>query len=198
MGESCDQSKLALRAQLRQKLMALDAAQLSARSHAAAERLIATPAFRAATAVMLFLPLKYEIDARPVALKAWQAFKTVTVPLVGYEQKHMIPVVIKSLEESLVSDRFGVRTPRAAEPFPVEMIDLVVVPGLGFDRAGHRIGRGSGFYDRFLSQPRFRGTTCGLGLHEQVVGQVPCAAHDVRLDMLVTDREVMRFATKVA
>ena len=194
MDGSCDDRKLALRSQLRQQLMQMDAAEMAARSQAAAEQLVATAEFRAASAVMLFLPLKYEIDARPIALKAWQSFKTVTVPRVGYEQKHMIPVVIRSLEEPLISDRYGVSTPRSAEPFPIEMIDLVVVPGLGFDRQGHRIGRGSGFYDRFLSQPKFHGTTCGLALSEQVVNHVPCAAHDVRLDMLATDREVVRFA----
>lgn len=197
MDGACDDRKLALRGLLRQKLMQMDAGELARRSQLAAERVTATREFRAATAVMLFLPLKYEIDARPIALKAWQAFKTVTVPLVGYEQKHMLPVVIRSLEEPLVADRYGVATPRSAEPFPVEMIDLVVVPGLGFDREGRRIGRGSGFYDRFLSQARFAGKTCGLALAEQVVDEVPCAGHDVRLDMLVTDGEVMRFAQRV-
>jgi len=196
MTESCDDRKMTLRAQLRRQLMALDADVLARRSADAAAQLIATPEFRAASAVMLFLPLKYEIDARPIALRAWQEFKTVTVPLVSYEQKHMIPVVIRSLDEPLVPDRYGVHTPRSAEPFPIEMIDLVVVPGLGFDRDGHRIGRGSGFYDRFLAQPRFRGTTCGLALREQVVSEVPCVATDVRLDMLVSDSQVLRFAEK--
>lgn len=185
--------KKALRTRLRQQLRALDAETIHRRSLAAAEHLVATEAFHQARAMMLFLPLAHEADARPIALRAWQSGKTVTVPLVSYEQKHMIPVTIRSLDEPMETDGYGVRSPQTGEPYPVELIDLVVVPGLGFDPQGHRIGRGAGFYDRFLSQPGFRGVICGLALDEQVVDAVPVHPHDVRLDMLVTDKRVLRF-----
>jgi 5-formyltetrahydrofolate cyclo-ligase len=119
---------------------------------------------------------------------------TVTVPLVGRAQKHMIPVVVRSLEEPMDADHYGVHWPRSCEPFPIEMLDLVVVPGLGFDRQGHRIGRGGGFYDRFLAQPSFQATTCGLAIREQIVERVPAVDHDAPLDMLSTDTELIRFA----
>jgi 5-formyltetrahydrofolate cyclo-ligase len=185
--------KKALRARLRQRLRALDAGTIHDRSQAAAERLVATEAFRGAGAVMLFLPLAHEADARPIALRAWQQGKTVTVPLVSYEQKHMLPVTVRSLDEPMETDGYGVRSPQMGEPYPVELIDLMVVPGLGFDEAGQRIGRGGGFYDRFLSQPEFHGVTCGLALDEQVIDSVPVNAHDVQLDMLTTDQRVLRF-----
>lgn len=187
--------KRSLRTELRGRLTAVSAERLRAGSKAAAERLAATEEFRAARAIMIFLPLRYEIDARALALRAWQEDKTVTVPLVGNGQRHMIPLIVRSLEEPMDADHYGVSTPRAGEPFPIEMLDLVVVPGLGFDREGGRIGRGGGFYDRFLAQPYFRATTCGLAIAEQVVGRVPTEPHDVPLDMLVTDTHLFRFAT---
>jgi 5-formyltetrahydrofolate cyclo-ligase len=159
----------------------------------AAAQLIATPEFRAARAVMLFLPLPYEIDARPVALASWQDDKTVCVPLVSYEQKHMLPMQITSLEGEMDSDHLGVRTPRGGVPFPIDLIDLVVVPGLGFDLTGRRIGRGGGFYDRFLAQSTFQGLTCGLAFEEQLVDEVPCAVHDMHVNMLVTETQTRRF-----
>lgn len=185
--------KKALRARLKQALASMDAQVLRERSAAACEHLIATPEFQRAGALMMFLPLPAEIDAQPVAVRAWQMGKTVTLPLVSHQQRHMIPIEVRSLDEPMDTDAHGLRTPSTTRPIPVEMIDLVVVPGLGFDAAGHRLGRGGGFYDRFLSQPTFGGVTCGLALDEQVLDDVPVHGHDVSLDMLATDRQVYRF-----
>ncbi len=178
---------------LRQQMQGIDAAELRRRSAVACERLMATAVFDRAAALMLFLPLAHEVDAQPIAVRAWQLAKTVTVPRVGYEQRHMIPIEIRSVGEPMDTDRLGVRTPAAGRPFPPELLDLIVVPGLGFDELGRRLGRGGGFYDRFLSTSGFVGLTCGLGLDEQVIDRVPAAAHDVSLDMLVTDERTLSF-----
>ena len=185
--------KKALRAQLRQRLQQLDAQDIHDRSQAAAQQLCQCKVFAKAQAVMLFLPMPHEVDAQPVAIRAWQMGKTVTVPLVSYEQKHMLPVEIRSLNEPMSTDRYGVRSPANGQPLPIDMIDLVVVPGLAFDREGHRVGRGGGFYDRFLAQPVFKGVTCGLCFDDQLLQEVPVVSHDVPLHMLVTDRQVLMF-----
>ena len=185
--------KKSLRAELRRRLRSIDAATRRERSSAAAARLIETDEFRGARVVMIFLPLASEIAPRSIALRAWQEAKLVAVPLVSYEQRHMLPVELRGLEEPMHTDGRGVRTPRRGEPQPIESVDLVITPGLGFDRLGRRIGRGAGFYDRFLAQPAFRGVSCGLAMHEQVVEAVPTQRHDVRLDMLATDERVLRF-----
>jgi 5-formyltetrahydrofolate cyclo-ligase len=185
--------KKTLRADLRQRLCAIDPAAHAARSTAAEQLLVATPEFRKAQTVMLFLPLKYEVDTKSVVLKAWQTGKTVAVPWVNYDQRHMIPVILKSLEEEMELDRFGVPTPKTAQPVPLEDLDFVIIPGLGFDHHGHRIGRGAGFYDRFLASDRFAGVTCGLVFEEQIVDQIPIQPHDRGVHMLVTDKRVLRF-----
>ena len=87
----------------------------------------------------------------------------------------------------------GVREPIAGKPIPSDLIDIVVVPGLGFTPQGHRIGRGMGFYDRFLAQSGFMGISCGLAFDEQVVENIPVLDHDMPLSMLVTDRGIRRF-----
>lgn len=193
MSEALNQDKKRLRSHLRQTLRGIDGSVLRQRSHAACRQLAETDVFRTAGAVMLFLPLPHEIDARPVAVRAWQMAKTVTVPLVSFAQRHMIPVEIRSLSDRLHTDPRGIQSPADGTPIPVDLIDLVLVPGLGFDESGHRIGRGAGFYDRFLSQPSFRGMICGLALEEQVIPAVPTQHHDVPLDMLVTDTKVRWF-----
>ncbi|NBC95826.1 MAG: hypothetical protein GVY27_05675, partial [Deinococcus-Thermus bacterium] len=125
-----------MRADLRLQLRRIEAQELRRRSARAADRLTGTEAFAGAGAIMIFLPLAYEIDARPIAMRAWQTGKTVTVPQVGYAQRRMIPLEIRSLAEPMDTDPRGVQTPTHGRPIPVEMIDLVVVPGLAFDRAG--------------------------------------------------------------
>ncbi|QNN22561.1 5-formyltetrahydrofolate cyclo-ligase [Planctomycetales bacterium ZRK34] len=183
--------KKQMRRQLRQWLSQLDPQQVRTRSQNAAHRLIQTDAFAQATTVMLYLPLTGEVDTRPIALRAWQDDKTVTVPLISHEQKHMIPVTLRSFEEPMNLDHLGVRSPRTGEPMPISMIDLVLVPGLGFDRNGRRLGRGAGFFDRFLARPDFGGVVCGVAFDEQVVDELPTDVHDVSMQMIVTDRQVL-------
>ncbi len=67
----------------------------------------------------------------------------------------MLPVEITSLQTGMTTTGPGVREPVSGQPMPVNMIDLVIVPGMGFTNDGHRIGRGMGFYDRFLAQSEF-------------------------------------------
>ena len=106
----------------------------------------------------------------------------------------MLPVEISSLKDAMTMTG-PVREPVAGKPIPLDLIDLVIVPGLGFTPKGHRIGRGMGFYDRFLAQPEFVGLSCGLSFEEQVLPELPVLDHDIPLGMLVTDRGVRRFAS---
>jgi 5-formyltetrahydrofolate cyclo-ligase len=64
---------------------------------------------------------------------------------------------------------------------------------MAYDRQGGRLGRGGGYYDRFLGQPGLRAVRCGLAFAEQVVDELPTAPHDQPVDIVVTDQEVLRF-----
>jgi len=183
-----------LRQDMKSRLAAIGPEHVRTRSEAACERLAALPEFRQADVVMLYLPIPLEVDTAVAALAAWQAGKTVLVPKVSWEQKHMIAVTCRSFEDNMEHLNHGLRHPADGEPWPLEGIDLVVVPALAFDRAGRRLGRGGGFYDRFLARPEFRGNTCGLAFAEQLVDELPCHDHDVAVNMLVTDQQVLRFA----
>src|SRR4029077_3272570 len=112
------------------------------------------------------------------------------------DQRRMLPVEITSLTNNIVATTVpGVREPLSGNPIPVDFIDFVIVPGLGFTSHGQRIGRGMGFYDRFLAQPEFIGLSCGLAFEEQILPALPVLDHDMPLSMLVTDRAIRRFAS---
>lgn len=186
------------RRHLRDLLGAISPEARHARSLTATSLLTATPEFECARNVMLFLSTPHEIDTSTLALRCWQAGKTVVVPKLSWEQRRMMPVEITSLsDDQLTVVGPGLREPREAKPVPVDMIDLVVVPALGFSPTGHRLGRGMGFYDRFLSQRSFMGRTCGFAFEEQVLPDLATQEHDVPVMMLATDRQLRRFRSSV-
>jgi len=187
--------KSLIRAQLREKLAAISETQRQAKSLTACCLLTNGPEFAAARVVMLYLPTSHEVDTTPLALRCWQTGKTVVVPKVSWDQRRMLPVEISSLHSGLMVNEKGIREPIAGQPIPIGLIDIVVVPGLGFTPDGHRIGRGMGFYDRFLALPDFIGLSCGIAFDEQIVPTLPILDHDMPLSMLVTDRGIRRFAS---
>ena len=86
---------------------------------------------------------------------------------------------------------FGVLEPDATCPaIPLASIDLVVVPGLGFDRTGGRLGQGGGFYDRTLALTR--ALRVGVAFSGQLVDHVPVGRWDLSMDLIVTETEVLR------
>jgi 5-formyltetrahydrofolate cyclo-ligase len=188
-------NKAAIRKQLRDVLERMTDADRHAKSTTLCGLIAATPEFLAARVIMLYLSTPLEVDTAPLALRAWQAGKTVVVPKVAWDQRRMLPVEITSLHDQMTSTGNGIKEPIAGRPMPVEFIDMVLVPGLGFTNNGFRIGRGMGFYDRFLAQPDFVGLSCGLAFSEQIVKELPLLDHDVPLSMLATDRGVARFAS---
>ncbi len=189
--------KHSLRKTIRAKLAEMPSAVAQAKSMAACKRLLEQPEFAAAQTIMIYLPLPREVDVSPVALRGWQEQKTICAPRLSWEQRHMLPVEIRSLDTGLVADvrgLSGLREPAEGEPIPIEMVDLVLVPALAYDRKGNRLGRGAGFYDRFLAQGQFVGVAVGIAFREQLTEAVPVAANDVPVHMLVTDEEVLRFS----
>jgi 5-formyltetrahydrofolate cyclo-ligase len=188
-----DAVKKELRSRIRSLLSAIEPGELQERSGRAAELLFKQREYRRAEIMMIYLSLPQEVDTTAIVLQAWQDRKKVVAPQVIWESRQMIPIEIRDLNEDVSMRQFGIREPIRGLPIPIELIDLVIVPGLGFDPFGNRLGRGRGFYDRFLANPEFKGIACGFALECQVVDSIPANAHDVRMDMLVTDERVRHF-----
>jgi 5-formyltetrahydrofolate cyclo-ligase len=192
--------KSIVRQQLKSVLGGIDEHARRALSHDASSLLTSTAEFRAARVVMLFLSTPAEIDTAAVALRCWQEGKTVVVPRVAWDQRRMMPIEINSLTSDVTEVSHGpagvkLREPIEGKPMPIDLIDLVLVPGLGFTTQGFRIGRGMGFYDRFLATPGFLGLSVGYAFEQQVLEQIPHDDHDVPVSMLVTNQSIRRFAT---
>lgn len=187
-------TKKELRQRLRQAVEAVSPEDLHTRSIRACNLLVHTPEYQRSEIIMVFLSLPNEVDTTPLVLHAWRNRKRVLAPKVSWEQRRMLPIEIRSLsDDDVAHSAMGIREPAQGMPIPVAIIDIVIVPGLGFDLNGNRIGRGRGFYDRFLAHPDWHGIACGLALEDQVAPEVPVSEHDMQVDMLVTDEAVRRF-----
>lgn len=187
--------KKELREQLRRALQVIEPAALHDRSAQACDLLCRQREFQRAEIIMVFLSMPGEVDTTPLVLQAWEASKRVLAPKISWEQRRLLPIEIRSLTDDVSRSPLGMREPAKGVPIPVADIDLVVVPGLGFDAHGNRLGRGRGFYDRFLGHRDFRGTACGIALAEQVVEAIPVGPHDRPVHLLATDERVLRFTS---
>ncbi len=184
--------KAELRRELRNRLLAMPPEQRKEKSKRACRNLIATEQYQDASIIMLFLSLPHEVDTSEAILQAWQLGKTIAVPKISWQQRHMIPVQITSLETGFDTGAGGLRNPVAGVPIPFGQIDLVVAPALGFDRHGNRLGRGGSFYDRFFANKEVIASRCGLAFAEQIMDSIPITASDQPVEFVVTDVEVIR------
>jgi len=169
-----------------------DALDESAR-RAAAEAIAARPlpfAVRPGTVVAGYAPIRSELDPVPLLRRCAEAGALIALPRV---LRRDAPLAFLAWRpgDPLAPGAFGIGEPlpeaRALDP------DIVLVPLAAFDRAGHRVGYGAGFYDRTLRALRQRGPvlTVGIGFSAQEVDTVPVSGHDEAVDLVLTERDVL-------
>jgi 5-formyltetrahydrofolate cyclo-ligase len=160
---------------------------------AAAQALAERPfpcALPAGACVSGFMPLKSEISPLPLMRKLADAGAQLALPVVAGRGK---PLIMRAFAfgDALLAGVWGIREPKpeAPEVFP----DLLLVPLLAFDRQGNRIGYGAGYYDLTIAALRARKTivAAGIGFAAQEQANVPTGPRDARLDLVLTEREVI-------
>ncbi len=149
-------------------------------------RFLALPEYRAARRVFLYLGVRSEPDTRPIFEDALRAGKRVALPKITGPGT-MEARELRYLSE-LVPGPFGIPEPGETCPkVPPETFDLILVPGAAFSPNGARLGRGGGYYDRYL--PQTRGKTVALARRIQLFNSLPTEEHDIPIDFLITDEE---------
>ncbi|MBX3379524.1 MAG: 5-formyltetrahydrofolate cyclo-ligase [Phycisphaeraceae bacterium] len=192
-----DSEKKAARAGLRKRWRELTPQDLASLAERICKRLASLPDWNAARGVMLYSPMSGELDIAPLALGALMARKSVSVPRTDWKGGGLCPIRVSEWAEAHAGpphpDHPGVPVP--LESLPVidpATLDLIIVPGLGFDPAGNRLGRGAGFYDRFLLENRLGNKAVGLAPERMMMEQIPAGAMDAPVGMIVTESRVIR------
>lgn len=158
------------------------------------------PAFRTGVCIGLFSPLASEPDIRPLIEEAWAEKKEVVLPLMKEGPSPCLEWhSVTSWEEVVEPGPFGLREPDPARCPRIDQaqLDCLFVPGMAFNPNGVRLGRGGGFYDRFLEQVPARLARFGLMFAGQCVDDLPCEPHDQALPAIVTEDGVRSFSTAV-
>jgi len=152
------------------------------------DRLFNEEEFKRARVVMFYVSLQDEVDTLAMIDEALKAGKRIAVPVILKKENRLIAGEIHNRLEDLESQHFGIYQPRQdrVKEVPLDDIDLVVVPGVAFDRKNIRLGRGHGYYDRFLSGLPKRTKTIGLAFDFQVLEDLPQDPHDVPVSKIIT------------
>ena len=164
------------------------------KSLAIGRRLFRTRFYRQAQRLLCYAALSGEVQTRALLEKALLDGKKVFVPVVTDKaRRHMVAAQIKDLEKELFHPgHYGVPHPLrlSTREISLKTLDLVIVPGVAFDARGNRLGRGLGYFDRFLSRFPRSVPRVGLAFECQMVPEVPARRHDERMQAVVTEKQL--------
>lgn len=181
-----------LKRQMRAEASARRAKQSNADalSRAIFQHLVALPEYARARTLMLYLDVRSEVRTRWFVPTAWDEGKRVVVP---YCEDGEIELFRLDHLDELAPGIMDVLEPKpelrscADRKIDPSELDLIVVPGLAFDRRGGRLGYGKGYYDKLLHQIRNDATKVAVCFECQLVPEVPVLPHDIRMDMVITE-----------
>jgi 5-formyltetrahydrofolate cyclo-ligase len=183
------EDKARLRRRMKALREALPAAERDRRAGLIEDRLLVLSDMARAATVLLFYSFGSEVATRGIAARLRREGRRVLFP---YLEGGDIEAAEAGPEgEALIPTTYGPREPSRRRPVDPRQIDVVVTPGLAFDRRGARLGYGGGHYDRYLSGLDERTVRVGIAFREQVIDRVPERASDQRVHLVVTDLEVI-------
>lgn len=189
--EAIRRKKQLLRAEVRSRRVALPDKELL--SQAIWKRLVALPEYGRARRVVLYIGHRSEVRTWPFLGDVWLSGKQIVVP---YCENGELTLFRLEHRDDLEPGMLGILEPRLelrrtdSREVCLEPSDLVVVPGVAFDRQGGRIGQGAGYYDRLLAQAPPGVTAVGIAFECQLVDAIPVLPHDVPMHKVVTEAAV--------
>lgn len=185
MKAKIEEDKKILRDHFRKRIRHQSMEARQSKSRIITDLVIDLPAYRKSRTVMLYVALDEEVDTRAILERARQDHKVILLPVILASSEELICAELKN-SGRMKPGKYGIMEPEDwSEPFPLAELDLVIVPGLAFDKKNHRLGRGKGYYDRFLAKLDSKVSTLGLAYDVQLTEELPVSSHDVKLDLVI-------------
>jgi len=187
--------KKKLRAKLIDKRASLTEAEILGSSSSSLEMIRSLYEWKNAREVLVYWPIRGEINVRPLITELWQNDVTVLMPRCRPDAFGEMDIACAACEDELVPGPFSIMEPDADTCPPVKSCcpDLAIIPGVCFDRRGFRLGFGGGYYDRLLASNGMQSTLkIGLGYSFQLVEQLPTQPWDMPVDIVCTEEELWR------
>ena len=184
--------KSELRSTVHERLIQLSKDEHRIKSEKVCQNILGIPEIQKASCVMAYLAQPPELNLDPLLKHLLAREVHVAVPHVGDRGHEMQPIELESLNESeLDVDRFGIRTPSIHKNVRLKSIDVIIIPGVAFGKNGTRLGRGGGFYDRFLNSISEHTLRIGACFDLQNSPSVPTDSHDVGVHLIATETATM-------
>ncbi|MBN1493494.1 MAG: 5-formyltetrahydrofolate cyclo-ligase [Candidatus Omnitrophica bacterium] len=178
---------------LRKQCLALLKAQPAHERHIKSElitnTLLELDALKRISVIMTYVSDNYEVETHSLIRTLLGKGKKIVIPYLD-EMKNIIPCQINDLDRDTELSWYGYLEPKQdcrQKPFKKEDVELILVPGLAFDKKGHRLGRGWGCYDRFLASLRPNVQTFGLAFDFQICPTIPTEANDVIVSRVLSN-----------
>ena len=177
-----------IRSQLLKKLKKQKEVERLKKSFKIHQKLFSLPEFIKAKIVFFYLSFDGEVETFRMIEKAISLGKKVAVPVIKRRTRKLSPSLIDGCGYGLELGPYGIYQPKVSRicNIPLRTIDLIIVPAVAFDLKGNRIGRGLGYYDRFLHSLPRRIPSIGLAFDFQVLGTIPSIEpHDFAVDRVL-------------
>ncbi|MDD5004920.1 MAG: 5-formyltetrahydrofolate cyclo-ligase [Candidatus Omnitrophica bacterium] len=177
-----------IRSQLLKRLKKQKEVEQLKRSFKIQNKLFSLPEFIKAKMILFYLSFGGEVETFRMIQKTMSLGKKVALPVINSRNKRLIPSLISDCGYNLELGPYGIRQPKKKHMRNVALdkIDLIIVPGVAFDLHGNRIGRGLGYYDRFLHSLPKEIPSIGLAFDFQVLGRIPSLeSHDFPVDKVL-------------
>ncbi len=181
-------SKQQIRREIEAQRGVLDTQWLEAASVRIVENLQSLEVFQSSETVALYMAIAGEVNLDSLFQKCRELGKRTCIPVFNAKEK-LYEMAEITPETECSTGHYGIREPLSPALIPMGNVDLVVVPGVAFDRKGNRLGRGGGYYDRLLEE--FSGTSVAVTFDFQVLPTIPVEQHDKPVDILVTEMKIM-------
>lgn len=141
--------------------------------------------FKKAKVIMFYFSFGGEVNTKKMISAAKKLGKIVAVPVCKNACNRIMKPCLLTSGARLEKGPYGVREPVENDPIDIKNLDLVIVPGLAFDKKGNRLGRGKGCYDCFLKQLPKQTVSFGLAYDFQILPSIPTTKSDVRVDRVI-------------
>ncbi|HHW12372.1 MAG TPA: 5-formyltetrahydrofolate cyclo-ligase [Firmicutes bacterium] len=182
--------KKELRAVYQTKLAQIPEAKVRRWSAQICARALALPVLPDKQVIAAYCSFGHEVATRPLLAGLLAAGHVLVLPVVDRQSRMMEFRRVDSLD-ALTPGVYGILEPQSGELCSPEEIELFFIPGLAFDRQGNRLGRGGGYYDRYLSTVRPDAAKIGLAFQLQIAEALPVAPHDIKVDAVLTEQEII-------
>lgn len=186
-------NKEKIRKDILQRRLSLSAEKIKNKSHQIFLNLIKTKEFLNSQNIMFYVATRSEVKTEKMIKASIKMGKKVFVPIILSDCINLAPSRLIDFDRELEKGKKGILEPKKEyhRLFPPENIDLIILPGIAFDLAGNRIGRGLGYYDNFLKKVSASTKLIALAFEMQIIKKVPINKNDIPVHKIITEKRII-------